>query len=132
MYLFIEVNQDRRAELSISDLNKNCVLMHENWACDRQLSKTFLLKLDDFLKRNNLNLQSLRGLGVFAGPAGFTDLRIVHTIANALAYGLQIPIVSSGDRSWRQICWSRLKGGEDSKIIKPFYGRQASITPRRK
>ena len=102
------------------------------WTVKRDLARFLLPRILEFLETNGLQLADLAGLGVFAGPASFTDLRITHAVANALAYGLGIPIVNAGDRNWRQSCRRMLAEGEDYKIIKPAYGRPAQITERKK
>ncbi len=132
MYLFIEVNSEKKASLFLTDYQKPRLLARKTWACERDLSRSLLLAICSFLKQNELKLEDLTGLGVFAGPAGFTDLRISHAVANALAYGLDIPIVNAAARSWRQDCHRKLKGGADSKIIRPNYGRAPRVTKRKK
>ena len=72
----------------------------------------------------------LEGLGVLAGPAGFTDLRVIHVVANALAYSLRIPVVNQAGKDWRTQVVSRLERGENDQIVKPDYGRPATTTQR--
>lgn len=132
MYLFIAANIERKANLYLIDRKTERVLARKTWEHDRNLSQDLLPNINNLLKLNHLRLEDLKGLGVFAGPAGFTDLRITHTVANALAYGLKIPVVNSAGQTWRSKSWQKLNQGGDFKIITPSYGRPASITKRKK
>ena len=91
MYLLIAAFADRRAELGLAD--GTAVRAERGWPVERDLARFLLPKIQELLAENGLKLADLGGLGVFAGPAAFTDLRIVHAVANALAYGLGIPVV---------------------------------------
>ena len=78
-------------------------------------------------------LNSVTGIGFFAGPGSFTGLRIGASVANTLADGLEIPIVAvKSDENWREIAFESLKNGKNDKIALPFYGRDANITKPRK
>ena len=132
MYLFIEANNDSQARLDLISVDEYKSINHISWACDRSLSQTLLKNIDSFIKSNQLSLSDLKGLAVFAGPASFTNLRITHTVANTLAYGLEIAIVNSSAKDWKKDCWQKLNQNQNFKIIKPNYGKQASITLRKK
>ena len=132
MYLFIGVDNRRTAKLYLISPGDGRVRASKSWAADRRLSHSLLANVDALLRRNGLGWEDLGGLGVFAGPAGFTDLRVAHAFANALAYGRRIPVVNAGGRRWRHDCWQRLTDGFNARIIKPRYGRPAPITRRKK
>lgn len=107
-------------------------LDYEVWHADRNLSLTILGKIEELLKRNKESFNALDGIVVFKGPGSFTGLRIGLTVANTLAYGLRIPIISSDEEAWIQDGIKRLKKGENEKITTPEYGREARITKPRK
>ena len=132
MYLLIAAFAERRAELSLLAATDSSARTKCGWTVKRDLARFLLPRILEFLETNNLKLADLDGLGVFAGPAAFTDLRITHAVANALAYGLGIPVVNAGGRNWRRSCRRLLAEGKDFKIIKPAYGRPAQITERKK
>ena len=98
----------------------------------RQLSKRILKDIEDILGKHNAKKQDISGIVVFKGPGSFTGLRIGHTIANTLAYSLQIPIVSTEGANWRQDGIEKIKAGEDEKITKPIYGGKVNITKPKK
>lgn len=107
-------------------------LDYEVWHADRELSLTILGKIEELLKRNKKSFKKIDGIVVFKGPGSFTGLRIGLTVANTLAYGLRIPIVSSDAKAWIQDGIKRLEKGENEKITIPQYGREARITKPRK
>ncbi len=107
----------------------------------REMAREILDFIEECLSSVGASYQSLDGIGVFAGPGSFTGLRIGTTVANTLADGLQIPIVSTrnpqdiGSKDsdvWIDIARKKLERGENIKIAMPFYGREARITKPRK
>lgn len=103
-----------------------------SWQADRQLAETINLKIDQLLHGSSLNLSSLDGLGVFRGPGSFTGLRIGLSVANAMAYGLNVPIIGSRGDDWIAVIIDQLSKGKDQHIVVPFYGSPARVTKPRK
>ena len=132
MYLLIAAHAEEVAELALCAPERAPAHAECRWPIKRDLAQCLLFKIKTFLTANSISFEDLSALGVYAGPASFTNLRITHTIANTLAYALQIPIVNAPTANWQQDCRRLLKAGEDFKIVKPFYGRPARITKRKK
>ena len=103
-----------------------------SWQAHRQLSDTINIKIQDLLDKNGLKYNDLTGLVVFKGPGSFTGLRIGITVANTLAYSLNIPIVSTNGEDWFNNGLDMLKNGKNSKIILPEYGAPVHITKPKK
>lgn len=113
-------------------------------ALGRQMSEQILAEMSNFLTQNNLTWRDLTAIGAFAGPGSFTGLRIGITVANTLADALKIPIVGASNsdfskigeenspQDWRELAISKLKNGEDHKIVEIFYGKSANITKQKK
>lgn len=119
-------------EAEVGLFNGQKQLDYEVWHADRNLSLTILGKIEEILKRNKYKFDDLNGVVAFKGPGSFTGLRIGMTVANTLAYGLRIPIVSSDAQAWIQDGIKRLEKNENEKIAIPEYGREARITKPRK
>lgn len=107
-------------------------LKYEVWQAHRELAETIHKKIDKLLKLQGLTLQDLGGIIVFKGPGSFTGLRIGITVANALAYSLQIPIISSQGDDWLRQGINRLQNGENETIALPEYGSEPNITQQKK
>jgi tRNA threonylcarbamoyladenosine biosynthesis protein TsaB len=112
-----------KAEKSIAKLN---------WQADRKLAKELLSQLEEFLQNNNLVFGDLSGLVAFSGPGSFTGLRIGATVANTLAYSLDIPIVGANGQNWQSEGLKRLKADENDKIVRLDYGQEPHITKAKK
>lgn len=131
MNLILTIRTDSPdAEVGIFDGQKQ--LDYEVWHADRNLSLTILGKIENLLEKNEFRFDDLKGVVGFKGPGSFTGLRIGLTVANTLAYGLRIPVVSSDAEAWIQDGIKRLNKGEDDKVALPEYGREARITKPRK
>lgn len=102
------------------------------WLADRQLAKELLTKIKQQLDENSANFTSLTGIVVFQGPGSFTGLRIGITVANTLAYGLEIPIVTAQGEDWVTIGLGKLQAGKNERMILPHYGAEANITMPKK
>jgi tRNA threonylcarbamoyladenosine biosynthesis protein TsaB len=129
--LILTIRTDKpEAEIGLFDDKQKS--NYEQWQADRQLAETIHLKIDELLKKGDKSLSDLSGLLVFKGPGSFTGLRIGITVANALAVGLDIPIVATEGEEWISIGLDKLLSGDNDKIAVPEYGSLPHITQAKK
>lgn len=102
------------------------------WHAHKELSSTLLGKIDELLLASNIQKNDLTGIVVFKGPGSFTGLRIGITVANTLAYSLQVPIVGSEGEDWIAEGLQKITESQKAEIIIPYYGSDAHITQPRK
>jgi tRNA threonylcarbamoyladenosine biosynthesis protein TsaB len=105
---------------------------NDEWQADRQLAKGLLAYLRDQLAKNGKTFRDISAIGAFTGPGSFTGLRIGLTVLNTIACSEQLPIVGMNSDNWQDEALSRLRSGENDKIVLPFYGGDAHITKPRK
>jgi tRNA threonylcarbamoyladenosine biosynthesis protein TsaB len=118
------------AKIGLYDNEKQ--LAYETWEAHRQLAETIHEKIEDILDKTDKKMTDLQGIAAFEGPGSFTGLRIGLSVANALAYGLDIPIVSASGENWREQGIKQLLTGGNDRLAMPRYGSPAHITqPRR-
>lgn len=101
---------------------------YESWQAHRKLAETINTKIIDVLQQGDTRLHQLGGVVAFKGPGSFTGLRIGMSVANALAYSLGIPVVSTMDESWIDDGIARLLKRENEKVAMPEYGALPNIT----
>ncbi|MFA6227974.1 MAG: tRNA (adenosine(37)-N6)-threonylcarbamoyltransferase complex dimerization subunit type 1 TsaB [Patescibacteria group bacterium] len=97
-------------------------------------SEKLVPAIASYLTANKLAWDKLRGIGVVVGPGGFTSVRIGVAVANALAFGRNLPIAgikadefaSAGELVAK--IQERLKGVKPSQIVLPYYDREPNIT----
>lgn len=118
------------AEIGLFDGDKK--LAYETWLAHRQLAETIFVKIDELLASCKLALADIEGIVGYEGPGSFTGLRIGLTVANTLAYSLEIPIVASGGEKWRASGIKKLQAGIDEKTALPKYGAPVHITAQKK
>lgn len=93
------------------------------------LGRSMALALPGFIESAiGASYDALRAVIVYSGPGSFTGLRISHTIANSLAYSLNIPIVSTSGEDWVREGITLLQSGKNIYIALPEYGADAHIT----
>lgn len=102
------------------------------WVAHRQLSVQILAKIESVLVDAGGDKSGLTGIVAYKGPGSFTGLRIGLSVANAMADGLNIPIVSTTGETWIDDGIERLQQGENESIALPEYGGDANITKPRK
>lgn len=129
--LILGIRTDKpEAELGLFDGEKR--LAYETWQAHRELSDTIHKKMTALLKLQSQRLEDLQGIICFKGPGSFTGLRIGLTVSNALAYSLDVPIVSTKGEKWIATGIERLRRGENEKISLPEYGSEANVTVQKK
>lgn len=103
-------------------------LKAHNWEAGRTLARELLKVLHEQLKSVGADWHKVTGVVVFKGPGSFTGLRIGLTVANSLAYGLNIPIVATQGDGWLQDGLKNLSRGQNDRLALPYYGGEANIT----
>lgn len=63
------------------------------WQSYKTQSQELLPKIDKLLKSNKVKLSNLKAIAVFQGPGSYTGLRVGISVANTLAWSLDIPVV---------------------------------------
>lgn len=129
--LILTLRTDKReAEIGLYDNGKK--LVYEVWHAHRSLSETIHIKIESLLEKANKDWSGIGGVVVYRGPGSFTGLRIGLSVANALAYGNNLPIVSESGESWIDDGITRLAKGDNETTALPEYGAEPHITQQKK
>lgn len=121
-----------KPEAELYLINGEAIQDTYTWVAHRQLSDTLINKIEAFIKKNKLDRSELTGIVAYAGPGSFTGLRIGLSVANSLAYALQIPIASGTHEEWLDQALAQLKQANAPQVIVPEYGAEVNITQPRK
>lgn len=100
----------------------------KHWASGRELSDQLLAEIMLLITGSGHTLSQLTGIIIFSGPGSFTSLRIGHSVANALADSLNIPIVGTMGEDFLESGFNELKVSANKEPALPFYGAEANIT----
>jgi len=90
--------------------------------------------IDKLLKKNKKNLSSLKGIIVINGPGSFAGIRAGLSVANTLAWALNIPAIGlnlfEGKDSQELVKTGikKLLKTKNQKLVMPFYGKEPNIT----
>lgn len=129
--IILTIRTDKpEAEVSLYD--KEVGIAHIAWQAHRELSVTIHDKIRQLLDTDQKGWADIEGIVVFKGPGSFTGLRIGISLANALAYGLRIPVVGKGGKTWAEKGINALLTGKNDKQVSPHYGAEPHITKPRK
>lgn len=121
-----------KPEAEIGLYNGEKQLKYEAWQAHRELAETLHRKIEALLQSQTKSWNDIDGIVCFQGPGSFTGLRIGLTVANTLAYGLNVPIVAAQDPAWLESGVKRLQNGENDRQALPYYGAEVHITPQKK
>ena len=102
------------------------------WEAHRQLADTIHIKIQEILTSQSADWSDINGIVIYKGPGSFTGLRISISVANALAYGMHVPIVAQGGEDWCKVGINRLLANNNDQIVMPDYGADAHITMPKK
>jgi tRNA A37 threonylcarbamoyladenosine modification protein TsaB len=89
------------------------------------------LKLAETLN-SKISYGDLDGVVIYKGPGSFTGLRIGMSVANAIAYAQDIPVVAKTGEDWIKESIKDLQAGKFDKIATPEYGSPAYTTKPKK
>jgi tRNA threonylcarbamoyladenosine biosynthesis protein TsaB len=106
-------------------------IAHISWQAHRLLAETLHQKISTLLQDANHTLHELDAVACYQGPGSFTGLRIGISVANALAYGLAIPIAGAEGEEWLLASIQKLTAGQGATAVMPLYGSPVHITPPR-
>ena len=118
------------AELHIYDGDKK--LAEVKWQAHLQLAETLNSKIDEILNKSSISAKDLKSIVCYKGPGSFTGLRIGMSVANAMAYAYDLPIVATTGKDWIQAGIKKLAVGKTDKFALPKYDRPAITTHPRK
>lgn len=102
------------------------------WQAHLKLAETLNLQIAEILNKSSISYGSLDGIAIYKGPGSFTGLRIGMSVANALSYSLDIPIVARSGDDWLGQSISDLSQGQNDKTAVPEYGAPAHTTKPKK
>jgi tRNA threonylcarbamoyladenosine biosynthesis protein TsaB len=125
--LILTIRTDK-PEAEIGLFESQAKLAYSTWPAHRQLAETIHLKIKELLESQSRDLNDLSGIVVYQGPGSFTGLRIGISVANALAYSLNIPILAETGDQWIQKGNQSIVEGKNQQIVLPEYGSQPHIT----
>lgn len=98
------------------------------WQADRRLADELLPEIERLLTSNKHTINDLTGIIIFTGVGSFTGLRIGTTIANALAYSQNIPIVEAQGEGWIKLGLLELTTAKIGSYVVPKYSSEPNIT----
>ncbi|MBA2279113.1 tRNA (adenosine(37)-N6)-threonylcarbamoyltransferase complex dimerization subunit type 1 TsaB [Candidatus Saccharibacteria bacterium] len=130
MIILIIRSENPEAEIGLYHDGKELVYL--KWRAHRMLAETINKKIDELLARESKTLKNIEGIVAYKGPGSFTGLRIGLSVANALAYGLKVPIVGATGEFWIQEGAGYLLSKKNEKMVMPEYGADVHIIPPRK
>lgn len=103
-----------------------------SWLAGRELSSSLMIQIEEFFNKNAVKIKNLNAVIVYEGPGSFTGLRIGTTVANSIAYSLDIPVFASGGLNWAQQAIDKIKLDKFTIGATPVYGAPVNITKQRK
>jgi tRNA threonylcarbamoyladenosine biosynthesis protein TsaB len=107
-------------------------LVYHKWEAHRQLAETLHTTIAELLHEHHKDWSDIGGVVVYEGPGSFTGLRIGVSVANALAYGLGIPVVGASGEDWCTTGLADVQNGKGTTLVVPHYGAPVHITtPKR-
>lgn len=102
------------------------------WQAHRELAETIHQKIGEMLKAQKCDWQDVSGVIVYQGPGSFTGLRIGVSVANAVGYSLDVPVVGATGELWVEDGQKWLGQAKKNNSVVPEYGSPPHITQPKK
>ncbi len=130
MILFIDTSDFNNLRFGLVDTNKktvkeftSAVAFNENYKTNEFLEK--------FLKRSKVTPKQLTKVIVCSGPGSFTGIRVGVSLAQALGFGLQIPVIAITKNKVPNDLL-KLVAIQGGKHLTVHYGQKPNITKAKK
>ncbi len=119
-----------QAEIGLYENEKR--ILYKKWHAHRELAETLHTQIAKNLHSLNTDWPDIQGVVVYKGPGSFTGLRIGLSVANALAYAQNIPIIGTSGNGWVEKGIVKLGQNKDDVVALPDYGAPVNITRPKK
>ena len=83
--------------------------------------------LDRFLKKADVSVKKIKGIGVVVGAEGFTSARLVVTFANALAFALGVPVLAVAKHADKQDVLRSFNQAHAGMYVSAVYSAEARV-----
>jgi tRNA threonylcarbamoyl adenosine modification protein YeaZ len=77
----------------IALVNKEKILDEKKWKSENNESERLMPEIQKLLEKNGVKFEDIEKVVVITGPGPFTALRVSIALINALAYGLNKPVI---------------------------------------
>ncbi len=123
-------------EAEIYVLDQGAIRAKKLWVAGRELSEQLLSEIYALLDSVNSKPRDIQAVLVYQGPGSFTGLRIGISVANAIGYSLEMPVVGASGNGWletgAELAQKANTNGQKFQPLQPEYGAQPHITQPRK
>jgi tRNA threonylcarbamoyladenosine biosynthesis protein TsaB len=117
MTLYIDTSDRSKITIALKTGTKN--LAAKSFLAPQKQAEKLLVEIDRLLQKSKKKLTDLKQITVMDQGSSFTALRIGVLTANALAYALNIPVVSASGRK------TLVK--KNIRVVAPEYDRLPNI-----
>jgi tRNA threonylcarbamoyladenosine biosynthesis protein TsaB len=117
--MILTINTIDRNKMEIGLIKKDEHHIFEFETMDQ--SDDILPVISEILVQNKDKLENIETILVHEGPGSYTGVRIGITVANALAWSLNKPVLSYNDFNFDRIVHKVLRDKKFSKIALPKY-----------
>ena len=121
-----------RPEAYVGLWSKSTELAASSWTAHRELSQQLHKVIEEVCEQARCKLDDISAIVVYEGPGSYTGLRIGVSVANALAYSLEVPLVGASGEKWQAEGIKLLNNVKYYIPIAPVYGGEVFTTKPKK
>ncbi len=130
MILTIRTDQP---EAQIALFKDKAYIASEQWEAHRILGITIHVRINGLLQSTQSLLADVEGVVFYKGPGSFTGLRIGASVANTLAYVLNVSVQGETGQNWQLEGIRKLSNAQGFTVgVVPMYGAAPHITQSKK
>lgn len=109
--------------LNIETIERHKIKLNDQEFETENQSVDILILIEKYLKENGKTLKDIESILVNCGPGSFTGVRVGITVANTLAWSLNIPVIGYRDGDISKAKSEIQTENKFSKIALPSYSK---------
>lgn len=118
--MFLIINTSSEKNYILVSTTKD-IIGKISWRVQTYQSQVLLPQIDKLIRYKKIRLNDFKTILVYQGPGSYTGLRVGISVANALAFSLNIPVIGTKKKNIHFLKINKKLKTTEKKYVIPYY-----------